>query len=153
MEQQSLVKKVKAHKGLIIFVIIAVAGAYYFGSLRNNTSPVAAPDQQSFENSSPPSPGTAPVYDYTEVAGHIGEYASVKGTVVKIVTSKTNTTFFDYCYDYRNCPFSAVIFSSAKSRFSDLGQYQGQKITVKGQIKSYQGKAEIILNDPSQITN
>ncbi|HQU08191.1 MAG: hypothetical protein B7X04_03840 [Parcubacteria group bacterium 21-54-25] len=89
---------------------------------------------------------------YTDAAKHVGQTASVSGTIVSVYTSKTGTTFFDYCVSYNGCPFSAVIFASDKSKFGSLTKYQGQRITVSGPITSYQGRAEIVLNDPSQIS-
>jgi hypothetical protein len=68
-----------------------------------------------------------------------------------VYTSKSNTTFFDFCSDYKNCGFGAVIFSSALSNFPDVKQYEGKNITINGLIKDYQGNAEIIINSPEQI--
>ena len=89
-------------------------------------------------------------YDYTEAPDHIGEKATVTGIVNKIFTSKSGTVFFDYCDNFQTCPFSAVIFASDLSKFKDLEQYQ-REVKITGLIKSYQGKAEIILNGPEQI--
>lgn len=98
-----------------------------------------------------PSDGDLKTYTYAEAGGHIGETALVTGTIVEVFTSATNTTFLDYCANYKTCPFTAVIFSSDKSKFPNLFQYQGKEIMIKGEIKTYQGRAEIILSDPSQI--
>ena len=91
-------------------------------------------------------------YDYTEAKNHVGEYAAVTGRVVKVYASKNGTTFFDYCTKYAGCPFSTVIFSSDLSKFTNISQYQGQTVTIAGSITSYQGTAEIVLSDPSQIS-
>jgi phosphatidylserine/phosphatidylglycerophosphate/cardiolipin synthase-like enzyme len=90
-------------------------------------------------------------YDYTEASAHIGETAAVRGTVVDVYTSASGTTFFDYCRDYDNCPFSAVIFPRDKDNFVDLSQYDGRTITVSGRIASYEERAEIVLHHPDQI--
>ena len=73
------------------------------------------------------------------------------GTVVDVYTSRSGTTFFDYCRDYDNCPFSAVIFARDNDNFTDLSQYNGKTITVSGRIASYEDRAEIVLHKPSQI--
>lgn len=91
------------------------------------------------------------IINYTEAQDHIGEHATVKGNVVKIFISKKGTIFFDYCADYKTCPFSAVVFNSDSYKFSNIKQYEGKIINVSGLIKTYQGKAEIIVNDPNQI--
>ena len=132
---------------LYIAIIIIIAGlAYYFGSHRNESMVYPSTNTSSVQQTQ----NQNQTYDYTEAKNHEGEYASVTGTIALIYNSK-GTTFFDYCSDYKNCPFSAVIFSSDSSKFGDLQQYSGKTITIKGLIKDYQGKAEIILNDPSQI--
>ncbi len=89
-------------------------------------------------------------YDYTEAVDHIGEKATVTGTVQKVFTSKSGTVFFDFCDNFQTCTFSAVIFASDVLKFKDLTQYQ-RAVKLTGLIKSYQGKAEIILNGPEQI--
>ncbi len=99
-------------------------------------------------------PPTSPqgVYSYTEAPHHIGETASIKGTIVAVYRAKSGTTFFDYCVNYRGCPFSAVIFSGDQKNFSHPSRYQGKTIIISGPITSYNGRAEIVLHDPSQIT-
>jgi hypothetical protein len=89
-------------------------------------------------------------YDYTEAPNHIGERAKVKGKVIRVFTSKSGVTFFDFCQNFDSCPFSAVIFASDLDKFSDLTQYE-RAVSISGVIKAYQGKAEIILNSPEQI--
>lgn len=99
----------------------------------------------------PQSTASKRTYDYSEAPSHIGETAAVRGTVVDVYTSRSGTTFFDYCEDYDNCPFSAVIFPRDKDNFADLSRYNGKTITVSGRIASYEERAEIVLHDPGQI--
>ena len=91
-----------------------------------------------------------PEYDFSDAPNHIGEKATVKGTVMKVFTSKGGVTFFDYCKSSTSCPFSAVIFASDLDKFGDVSKYE-RTITVTGVIRSYQGTAEIVINDPGQI--
>lgn len=101
----------------------------------------------------------APVYGYAEAPRHIGERATVTGAVYKVYTAKSGTTFLDFCPAGKSgadgassggCPFSAVIFKSAAGKFGDLKQYK-REVGLTGVISSYQGGAEMILDDPSQI--
>ncbi|MDE1975565.1 MAG: hypothetical protein KGI49_03600 [Patescibacteria group bacterium] len=110
----------------------------------------------------------APTYDYTQAPEHIGERATVMGTVYKAYTAKSGTTFLDFCptsgggtkggmngggaagasnYD---CPFSAVIFKSAAGKFGDFKQYE-RHVSLTGIVSSYQGGAEMILEEPGQV--
>ncbi len=106
-------------------------------------------------NPAPTSVGAALVlkgpYDYTDALAHIGEYASVRGTLVEAYTSKTGTIFLNFCKSYKTCPFSGVIFADDAKKFGDLSRYEGTLVTLTGKIKLYQGKAEIVLSDPSQL--
>ncbi|MFA7302239.1 MAG: phospholipase D-like domain-containing protein [Candidatus Paceibacterota bacterium] len=90
--------------------------------------------------------------DYTEAPEHIGKQASVQGTLLRAYTSAGGTTFLDFCKNYKTCPFTAVIFSDDLKAFGDLSHYEGSVVTLTGKIVSYQGKAEIILDNPSQIS-
>ena len=134
---------------LVAVVVLGFAAAYIFG--RAHTSPVLAPTASAENFDAPQEPRVGGSYDYTEAPKHIGENATITGTVVEVFTSKTNTTFFDYCKDYSSCPFSVVIFSDDAAKFGNLKSYQGKHISITGLIKSYQGHAEMILSDPSQI--
>jgi micrococcal nuclease len=89
--------------------------------------------------------------DYTEAPNHIGEYACVSGKIDHVYTSQKGTIFLNFCPDYKICPFGAAIFGSDAYKFSNPKQYEGQTLEITGLIKSYQGRPEIILNDPSQI--
>jgi len=91
--------------------------------------------------------------DYTDAPAHVGDYASVKGTLVDAYTSSSGTVFLDFCKSYKSCPFSGVIFADDAKKFGDLSKYNGSVITLTGKISSYQGTAEIILSDPSQLSH
>jgi hypothetical protein len=91
--------------------------------------------------------------DYTEAPNHIGEEASVTGILVDSYTSKSGTVFLDFCDDYKNCPFSGVIFASDAKKFDNLSSFEGKRVTVSGTITSYNGQAEIKLASPSQLTS
>jgi hypothetical protein len=91
--------------------------------------------------------------DYTDAPAHIGDRASVRGTLVEAYTSASGTVFLDFCKSYKTCPFSGVIFADDAKKFGDLSRYVGQTVTLTGKISSYQGKAEIVLSDPSQLSH
>lgn len=90
---------------------------------------------------------------YTDAPRHIGDMASVRGTLVNAHTSKSGTVFLDFCQSYKGCPFSGVIFADDAKQFGDLARYAGSVVTLTGKISSYQGKAEIILSSPSQLSH
>ena len=92
------------------------------------------------------------VIDYTSAPSHIGSLASVRGNLVDAYTSASGTVFLDFCKSYKNCPFSGVIFADDVKKFGDLSRYNGTTVTLTGKISSYQGQAEMVLSDPSQLS-
>jgi len=94
--------------------------------------------------------GTIPEYDYKDAPDHIGERAKIDGTVIKVFTAKSGVTFFDFCANFDGCQFSAIIFASDLDKFGDVQKYV-RSVKITGLVKSYNGKAEIVLSDPGQI--
>ncbi|MEK7135854.1 MAG: phospholipase D-like domain-containing protein [Patescibacteria group bacterium] len=90
--------------------------------------------------------------DYTKALKHVGQVASVRGTLVEAYTSASGTVFLNFCENYKTCSFSGVIFADDAKKFGDLSRYTGTVVTLTGKIVSYQGKAEIILSSPTQIS-
>jgi hypothetical protein len=91
--------------------------------------------------------------DYTQASAHVGDLASVKGTLVDAYTSSSGTVFLDFCKSYKSCPFSGVIFADDVKKFGDLSRLNGTTVTLTGKISSYQGTAEIVLSEVSQLSN
>lgn len=136
--------------GTLIAVIALVA--FFFGRVfvgSSGTNPTPPP----FPSSQPTQSTTQGCIDYTEAQNHLGENTCVKGTIVQVFVSNKGTTFLNYCSDYRTCPFSAVIFNSSAGNFPNVSSYQGHKVTIKGYLRTYQGRPEIILNTSDQIVN
>ena len=102
------------------------------------------------QNSSSVLGGSLKEYDFAEAKDHIGENAIVRGKVVKTYTAKSGVSFLDFCSNYKTCPFTAVIFASDLDKFGDLKQFE-REVRLTGLIKTYGGKAEIILNEREQV--
>jgi hypothetical protein len=77
----------------------------------------------------------------------------VAGQVVRVYTSRGGNTFLDFCQDFRDCPFTSVIFAADKDKFGDLESLRGKSVELRGAITLYAGRAEIIIHDPQQIRN
>jgi hypothetical protein len=87
---------------------------------------------------------------------HVGETATVCGVVAsaKFASStRSQPTFLDFDKPYPNAVFTAVIFGDDRPKFgtpeTSLG---GKRVCVTGQIRDYRGRREIIVTDPSQLT-
>jgi len=89
--------------------------------------------------------------DFHQAAAHTGEQACVTGRILRAFTSKSGNTFLDFCDDYRNCPFTSIIFATDRAKFGDLTALQGRQVELRGKIQVYHDQPEIVLNDPAQI--
>lgn len=84
---------------------------------------------------------------------YIGKHMIVRFFVRKSYDS-SKAIFLNSKNDYSDYDnFTAVIFAENKNKFpgEPADYYWGKTIDVKGEIKEYKGRAEIILENPSQI--
>ena len=82
---------------------------------------------------------------------HIGETQCVSGKVVRVVAGDRGVHYMNFCEDYRDCAFSVVIFSSDLRNLGDIQQLAGTQVEIRGEIKEYDGRAEIILDNARQL--
>lgn len=87
----------------------------------------------------------------TDAAKHIGATKCVSGKVVRVKQGSKGTHFFDFCEDYRTCPFTVVVFARDLKQIGDIRRLEGRQIEIDGEIKSYDGRAEIILSRANQL--
>ena len=59
--------------------------------------------------------------------------------------------FLDFCEDFRVCPFTVVVFPGDLKRVGDVRQLQGKQIEIEGEVKGYDGRAEIVLQGLGQL--
>ena len=88
-----------------------------------------------------------------QAGNYYGSEMIIEGKVADAYRSKTNTIFFNFEKPYPNQCFTAVIFSSNEYKFVNEPEnyYKNKMVRVKGEVKKYQGKPEIILETPTQI--
>jgi hypothetical protein len=67
--------------------------------------------------------------------------------------ARAQPTFLDLDKPYPNAPFTAVIFGDDRPKFgTPETSLRGKRICVTGQISDYHGRPEIVLTEPSQLT-
>jgi DNA/RNA endonuclease YhcR with UshA esterase domain len=88
---------------------------------------------------------------FNHAKDHIGETICVKGRVLKISIGRAGIHFLNFCEDYRTCSFSVVIFPRDLRDVGDVRYMEGKEVEIYGLVKSYQGQAEIILRDVTQL--
>lgn len=99
----------------------------------------------------PAQAGSTGCVDFHDAGSHIGEEACVSGRVLRVFVSRASNTFLDFCSDYRECPFTSVVFSSDRDRFGDLQTLRGRQVEIRGPVTLYNGHAEIVVHNPDQI--
>jgi hypothetical protein len=59
--------------------------------------------------------------------------------------------FLDFCEDQMACPFTVVVFANDLKDVGDVRRLAGRTIEIRGAVKAYDGRPEIILSRISQI--
>jgi DNA/RNA endonuclease YhcR with UshA esterase domain len=86
------------------------------------------------------------------ISGRIGEYATVEGVVSEVHEARSGrVTFVDLGGRYPDNTFAAVIWEDNAGQFPDITSYEGRAVRIKGILREYDGRAEIILRSPDQI--
>ena len=101
---------------------------------------------------SPPavSPGPA-VYTDLEATAHVGETATVVGTVAAVFRSRTGNVYLNFGADYPHQTFTAVALAPAGGWTAKLDSLVGRRVGIRGAIVSYRGRVEIVLEGAAQI--
>jgi len=91
-----------------------------------------------------------------DAAAHVGETATVCGVVASAkyeADAKSQPTLLDLGKAYPNAVFTAVVYGDNRPKFgAPETSLRGKRICVTGKISDYHGKPEIVLTDPSQLT-
>ncbi len=83
---------------------------------------------------------------------HVGETKCVTGKVVRVKVGAKGVHFVDFCTEQMACPFTVVVFPNDLKDVGDVRRLTGHVIEIRGPVKLYDGRAEIILNRVSQVT-
>jgi hypothetical protein len=86
-----------------------------------------------------------------QARNHLGETQCVIGKVIRVETGSGGVHYLDFCEDYRLCPFSVVVFSHDMRNVGDVRELAGKVIEIRGEIKEYDDRAEIILENSKQL--
>ena len=86
-----------------------------------------------------------------EVRKQIGTKQCVSAKVLGVNQSESGMTFLDFCEDRENCGFTVVMFAEDANHVGDVRQLVGQTVEIRGKIKEYDGRAEIVLQDSGQL--
>ena len=82
---------------------------------------------------------------------HAGEAKCVTGKVVRVKQGSRGVHFLDFCDGFRLCPYCHRGLSSDLKGVGDARQLQGRMVEIHGQVKEYEGRAEIVLEQYRQL--
>jgi hypothetical protein len=148
------------------FQILRVASVcamsfFLFSACKPKEQPVASPVSSAPEATNPPAAGeSATNVSEAQVPGtispedaknYVGKTVTVRGKVDRVYVSQKGDIFIDMGGKHPNAAFTAVCFQQAIPA-AQLQTFNGQTISVKGTIKNYQGKVEIVLTSADQIS-
>jgi hypothetical protein len=98
----------------------------------------------------------APPLSAPEAPQHVGEQATVCGTVVSTrhaPKTKGQPTFLNFDVPYPHHIFTVVIWGSDRPAFgTPETTLMGRRACVTGTIQLHRGTAEIIVSDPRMLT-
>ncbi len=87
-----------------------------------------------------------------QAGNYVGETQCVTGKVLRVKAGSGGVHFLDFCEDQMACPFTVVVFASDLPDVGDVRRLEGRVVEIKGEVKLYQGRPEIVLKRISQIT-
>ena len=81
--------------GIFIAATLGAVSGYFYGQarLRRWARPAAGRD----------------CHDFRDAPDYIGEAGCVEGRILDVYTSGRGNSFLNFCVDYQDCPFNAVI--------------------------------------------
>ncbi|HKV73616.1 MAG TPA: S1/P1 nuclease [Gemmatimonadales bacterium] len=104
-----------------------------------------------------PPPSQAPlgtgIYRDREAAAHVGEEATVVGTVVSVHQAASGNIHINFGAEYPHQTFSVYIAEPVDPSLRGLESLVGKRIAVKGEIRLFRGSAEMTVTSRNQISD
>jgi hypothetical protein len=88
---------------------------------------------------------------FDQARNHLGETQCITGRVLHVKEGSRGVRYLDFCEDYRLCPFTVVIFPYDLKKIGDVRELAGRVIEIRGEVREYDNRAEIILENSKQL--
>lgn len=88
---------------------------------------------------------------FTEAKKHLGQKSCIRGEVLRVEHSSEGMSYLNFCEDFRTCPFTVVIFAEDLHHVGGVETLVGRTIEIRGKVRDYDGRAEIVLQDAKQL--
>jgi len=98
-----------------------------------------------------PSLSLAACIPFDQARNHLDETQCVTGKVIRVQEGDQGVRYLDFCEDYRLCRFTVVIFQHDLAKIGDVRQLAGKVVEIRGEIKDYDDRAEIVLENSNQL--
>jgi hypothetical protein len=72
--------------------------------------------------------------------------------VLRVKIGAKGVRFVEFCAEQLTCPFTVVVLPRDLKDVGDVRGLAGRMIEIRGKVKLYNGRAEIVLNRMSQLT-
>ena len=89
---------------------------------------------------------------FDQARNHLDETQCVTGKVIRVQEGDRGVHYLDFCEDYRLCTFTVVVFSHDLQRIGDIRQLAGKVVEIRGEVKEYDDRAEIVLENSKQLS-
>jgi hypothetical protein len=90
-------------------------------------------------------------YADLEASAHIGETATVVGTVATVRVSRSGNIYLNFGADYPHQTFSGAILRPRGTWTQGLDSLAGRRVGLRGRISAYKGQVQIVIERPDQI--
>ena len=89
-----------------------------------------------------------------EALRHINKTVCVQAHVYTVVRAAADTRFLDVCSPQTSdadCHFTIVSFHQDQTTVGDLTSLEHKDIQIRGMVREFEGRAEIVLNTSKQL--
>jgi hypothetical protein len=93
------------------------------------------------------------VYTDREAAAHVGETATVVGTLVSVRRSRGGNIFLNFGADSPHQTFSGAVLHPRGTWYRGLDSLVGKRVGVRGRIDRYRGRVEIVIERADQVVH
>jgi DNA/RNA endonuclease YhcR with UshA esterase domain len=91
-------------------------------------------------------------YSGSDAAKHVGETVTVTDKVEDVYQAKGGNIFLNLGAKHPNETFTIFVPASSAGDFKDVKSYDGKMVSVTGKVTEHNGKPEIAVKSPSDIT-
>ncbi len=88
---------------------------------------------------------------FSKAPERVGEELWVYGEVDHVFEHPDGHRFVNFCPDFRDCPFYSPIFDDNVPQFADIAGWSGEEIHIYGEITTYQGRPQIVVESSKQV--